>query len=60
MVNPYAEITFIGPRGRLYKYERATTNLPPLPEAVKPHPQGVDVETVRRIIAVTGTKNMKD
>jgi DNA topoisomerase-6 subunit B len=60
MVNPYAEITFIGPRGRLYKYERATTTLPPLPEAVKPHPHGVDVETVRRIIAVTGTKNMKD
>jgi DNA topoisomerase-6 subunit B len=60
MVNPYADITFIDPRGRLYKYERATTKLPPLPEAVKPHPHGVDVETFRRILAVTKAKNMKE
>lgn len=59
MVNPYSDITFIGPKGRLYKYERGTSKLPPLPEAVKPHPHGIDVETFRRIISVTKTKNMK-
>lgn len=59
MVNPYADITYVGPRGRLYKFERGTEKLPPLPQPVKPHPHGVDVETFRRLIAATKTKNMK-
>ena len=60
MVSPYADLTYIGPRGRLYKFERGTTKLPPLPEPVKPHPHGVDVETFRRLISTTKTKNLKD
>jgi DNA topoisomerase-6 subunit B len=60
MVNPYADITYIGPRGRLYKFERGTTSLPPLPISVKPHPHGVDVETFRRLISTTKTKNLKE
>jgi len=59
MVNPYADITFVDPRGRLYRFERATDKMPPLPKSVKPHPHGIDVETFRRLVAVTGTKNMK-
>ena len=59
MVNPYADITFVGPRGRLYRFKRGTTKLPPLPQSVKPHPHGVDVETVRRLIAVTNSRNLK-
>jgi DNA topoisomerase-6 subunit B len=59
MVNPYADITYVDPRGRLYKFERGTDKLPPLPQSVKPHPHGVDVETFRRLIAATKTKNMK-
>jgi DNA topoisomerase-6 subunit B len=59
MVNPFADITYVDPRGRLYKFEKGTDILPPLPEAVKPHPHGVDVETFRRLISSTKTKNMK-
>ncbi|MBN2336714.1 DNA topoisomerase VI subunit B [Candidatus Bathyarchaeota archaeon] len=59
MVNPYADLTYVDPRGRLYKFERGTDTLPPLPEAVKPHPHGVDVETFRRLIATTKSRNMK-
>jgi len=29
MVNPYADLTYVGPRGRLYKFERGTEKLPP-------------------------------
>jgi DNA topoisomerase-6 subunit B len=60
MVNPYADITYVDPRGRLYKFERGTDKLPPLPESVKPHPHGVDVETVRRLISETKTRDMKN
>ena len=59
MVNPYADLTFIDPSGRLYRYERGTEKMPPLPEAVKPHPHGIDVENFRRLITVTKTRTMK-
>ncbi len=59
MVVPYADITYIGPKGRLYKYERGTDQLPPLPQPVKPHPHGVDVEMVKRLISKDKSKNMK-
>jgi len=59
MVNPYADITFVDPRGRLYRFKRATDQMPPLPRSVKPHPRGIDVETFRRLVAVTETKTMK-
>ncbi len=59
MVCPYADITFVDPKGRLYRFERATDQVPPPPKAVKPHPRGVDVETLRRMVASTRTRNMK-
>jgi DNA topoisomerase-6 subunit B len=59
MVNPYAEITFVDPGGRLYRYERGTERMPPLPQPVDPHPHGIDVENFRRLVAITKSKNMK-
>ncbi|HDI01805.1 MAG TPA: DNA topoisomerase VI subunit B, partial [Candidatus Bathyarchaeota archaeon] len=51
LVNPYANLTFVDPRGRLYRFVRATKEMPPPPREAKPHPKGVDVELVRRMIA---------
>ena len=59
MVVPYADITYIDPRGRLYKYERGTEKMPELPRSVLPHPHGVDVETFRRLLSTSKAKNMK-
>jgi DNA topoisomerase-6 subunit B len=58
MVNPYAEIVFIDPRGRLYRFESVTSKMPEPPKEVLPHPYGCDVETIRRIINVTTCHNM--
>ncbi len=60
MVSPYAGITFVDPSGRLFRYERGTEKMPPLPESVKPHPHGIDVENFRRLIALTNAKNVYD
>lgn len=60
LVNPYANITFIDPKGRLYKYTRATTQMPPPPKETKPHPYGVDVETIQRLMRITPCRNMVD
>jgi DNA topoisomerase-6 subunit B len=60
MVNPYAEITFVDPGGRLFRFERGTDKMPPLPQPVDPHPHGIDVENFRRLVTITNAKNMKD
>jgi len=60
MVNPYADITFVDPSGRLFRYERGTEKMPPLPKSVKPHPHGIDVENFRRLVGITKSKNLKD
>jgi DNA topoisomerase-6 subunit B len=60
MVNPYANLTFVDPKGRLYKFTRATTEMPNPPKETEPHPYGVDVELLQRLIQVTPHKNMLD
>jgi DNA topoisomerase-6 subunit B len=59
IVNPYADLTFVDAAGRLYRYERGTEKMPPLPKAVKPHPHGIDVENFRRLVSITKEKSMK-
>jgi DNA topoisomerase-6 subunit B len=60
VVTPYANVTFVGPKGRLYRFTRATTEMPPPPEETLPHPYGVDVETIQRIANITDCRNMLD
>jgi len=58
MVNPYANLTFVDPKGRLYKFTRATTDMPEPPRETLPHPYGVDVELLQRLIMITQCTNM--
>jgi DNA topoisomerase VI subunit B len=60
MVNPYANLTFVDPKGRLYKFNRVTKDMPTPPKETKPHPYGVDVELLQRLIQITPYKNMLD
>jgi DNA topoisomerase-6 subunit B len=60
MVNPYADLTFIDPYGRLFRFMRGTDKMPPLPKAVKPHPHGIDVENFRRLLSISRAKNLRE
>jgi DNA topoisomerase-6 subunit B len=60
MVSPYADLTFVDPAGRLFRFERGTEMMPPLPIPVRPHPHGIDVENFRRLVSVTKTRSMKE
>jgi DNA topoisomerase-6 subunit B len=60
MVNPYANLTFVDPKGRLYKFTRATSDMPEPPTEILPHPYGVDVELLQRLIQITTFNNMSD
>jgi len=58
IASPYANITFVDPRGRLYKFETATNKMPIAPKETLPHPYGVDVETIQRLVTITETRTM--
>jgi DNA topoisomerase-6 subunit B len=58
MVNPYANLTFVDPKGRLYKFVRVTKEMPLPPRETLPHPYGVDVELLQRLIQITEYKTM--
>ncbi|MGF3522206.1 MAG: DNA topoisomerase VI subunit B [Candidatus Bathyarchaeia archaeon] len=60
MVNPYANLTFVDPKGRLYKWTRVTTEMPDPPRETLPHPYGVDVEMLQRLINITTDTTMTD
>lgn len=58
MVNPYANLTFVDPKGRLYKFVRGIKDMPDPPKETRPHPYGVDVELLQRLIQITPYNNM--
>lgn len=60
MVNPYANISFVDPKGRFYKFNRGTTEMPEPPKETLHHPYGVDVELLQRLISVSSSPNMSD
>ena len=60
IIVPYANITFVDPRGRLYRFNRGTTKVPKAPTETSPHPHGVDVETVQRLLRITEAKSLQE
>ena len=60
IIVPYANLTFVDPRGRLYRFIRGTTKVPPAPTETSPHPHGVDVETVQRMLKLTTTRSLQE
>ncbi|UCG45214.1 MAG: DNA topoisomerase VI subunit B [Candidatus Bathyarchaeota archaeon] len=58
LVTPYANIIFTDPKGMFYRFTRGTAEMPPPPKETLPHPYGVDVENIQRLIRVTPCRNI--
>tara|TARA_Y100000310_G_C20696153_1_gene825909 strand:+ start:585 stop:2171 length:1587 start_codon:yes stop_codon:yes gene_type:complete len=56
--NPHAQITFISPDKSVIKYKRATEKLPEEPKEIKPHPYGVELGVLIRMLKLTPSKNI--
>ena len=50
LVNPYSNIKYTDPKNNVFEYNRVINVMPPNPKETQPHPYGVDVETIRRLI----------
>jgi DNA topoisomerase-6 subunit B len=55
--NPYAKIVYDGPNGKTV-FERVVNELPRRPKEIKPHPYGVEVGLLRRMLLSTKARNI--
>lgn len=53
VVTPYGNITLVDPDSNIISYQRGTTTIPLPPTETLPHPYGIDVEALRRLIKQT-------
>ncbi len=56
LANPHVRITFKDPAGNPSVYERATTELPKETEEIKPHPHGVELGQLIKMLQETEEK----
>lgn len=57
IANPYAKITYVGPNGKT-EFPRTIKELPRLPKEIKPHPHGVELGLLRRMVLSTKARNL--
>jgi DNA topoisomerase-6 subunit B len=58
IANPHAEIHWIAPDGVQRDFPREVTEVPDSPEAIKPHPYGVELGVLIRMLKETGHKHL--
>jgi len=55
--NPYADITFEGPNGKV-EFPRGANILPPLSKEIMPHPHGIELGILRRMLKATKSRTI--
>jgi len=55
--NPFADIMFEGPSGKI-KFPRGANSLPPIPKEIKPHPYGIELGILRRMLKATKSRTV--
>ncbi|MBI4394385.1 MAG: DNA topoisomerase VI subunit B [Euryarchaeota archaeon] len=58
IVNPHAKITFKEPDGETVIFERATDQLPAPTAEIKPHPEGIELGTLLKMLKATETNKL--
>ncbi len=59
IINPHVTITYTSPKGEQFVYSRASEQLPPLPREIKPHPYGVEVGLLMRMLHSTEARTLQ-
>lgn len=57
MANPFVNIVFDGPNGKV-EFKRSVKELPKKPKEIKPHPYGVELGLLRRMLSSTKAKSI--
>lgn len=59
IVNPHATIIFVDPEGEVHKFERTSKEIPKEPVEIKPHPHGLQLGVLIRMLKLTEKKSLK-
>ncbi len=59
VVNPHAKITYINPDGEKIEYPRVTEKIPKKAKTIKPHPHGIELGVLKRMLKETKSRNIK-
>jgi DNA topoisomerase-6 subunit B len=58
IVNPHARITLVEPDGNVEVFERATEALPKKPYSIQPHPEGMELGELIKLMRYTDRKKL--
>jgi len=56
IVNPHASITYVDPEGQKSQFKRVTDDLPKEPQEIKPHPHGIELGSLLRMLKETAAR----
>ncbi len=59
IVNPHAKIVYVAPSGEKLEFPRVTDKLPKPSKQIKPHPYGVELGILKRMIDGTKARSVK-
>jgi len=59
IINPHITLTYTNPKAEQFVYGRATEELPPLPREIKPHPYGIEIGLMMRMLIATPSKTLQ-
>ena len=59
IANPHADITYITPEDKEIRYPRASKELPIEPKEIKPHPYGIELGILIKMLHDTKSKNLR-
>ncbi len=58
IIVPYASIVFENPDGDTLSFPRIINEMPEPPQEMQPHPKGIDVEMLKRLLAETNSRTL--
>src|SRR5262245_44905576 len=58
IANPHAKITYVDPGGEHHEYDRVAAELPKPPLEIKPHPHGVELGILLKMLHETKARNI--
>lgn len=59
IVNPHCTIIYVTPEAQQIIFARTTNDLPPEPKEIKPHPYGVELGRLIKMLELTQTKTLQ-
>lgn len=59
IVNPHVTIIYTNPKAEQLTFHRVSQDLPPIPEAIKPHPYGVELGVLMHMVHVTTARTLQ-